>query len=288
VTDAVRPDPAPILLTGLPRGGTTLTVQLLGALADVVALDEPLAIREVFARRDGAAIRSHIADFAAATLDEVRAHGTARSKQLDGRVVDNHANATDPETGLSYFSGGLGRIRVENLTGGPLQLVLKHPFQFTACLDLLVPHFPVWAMLRNPLSVLASWNRVRFPIRQAQNPSAAVLAPELAARLEAEPDRIARQIRYLDWFFGQYLTHLPPDRLLRYEDMIASGGASLAPVLPAAAGLDRDLQSRNANTAYDRALIGQIGARLLGSDLRLWQVYSRDSVAGLLQRMGAG
>lgn len=273
----------PILVTGLPRAGTTLVCRLLGSLPDVIALDEPLDIHRVFAQRDADHICGEIVDFSTQSAAQAQTRGTAMSKQVDGRVVDNHADTIDPDTGLSSFSGALGEIRLENLTGAPVSVVLKHPFQFTACLDLLSPRFKIAAMIRNPLSVLASWNRVNFPIRKAQNPSAAVLAPDLANRLAAYPDMLDRQIQYLNWYFEQYLRHMPADLILRYEDMVAHGGATLQALIPAAKDLGEDLQSHNANAAYDPEIVAQLGARLLDLDLAFWQFYSRDSVAEIVQ-----
>jgi hypothetical protein len=73
---------------------------------------------------------------------------------------------------------------------------------FTALLEGLTHCFPTYALVRNPLSVLASWNSVALPVRQGRLPMAERLDPSLRRMLRRRSDRFERQICLLGWFFG--------------------------------------------------------------------------------------
>ena len=62
-----------------------------------------------------------------------------------------------------------GRLVVDKeLTVGSL-LILKRPALFIALLPVLAQRFPCYAIVRNPLSVLASWNNVDHRVRKGHS-----------------------------------------------------------------------------------------------------------------------
>ena len=118
-------------------------------------------------------------------------------------------------------------------------------------------------MIRNPLSVLLSWQSITAPVRKGQLPFAEAYDSALADRLRNEGDRIERQIIILDWYFQQYASLLQPRQIITYESIIESKGAVLAVVDPQACGLNEELSSRNRNHLYDQSLIQPLAERLL-------------------------
>jgi len=159
---------------------------------------------------------------------------------------------------------------------------VKHPAPFTALLNELVEHFPVYAIVRNPLAVLASWNSVSLPVNKGHVPVAEWFDPLLRRTLSRIPDRWARQLALLDWFFETYRRVLPETAILRYEDIVASGGRALSVIVPAAAELNVPLPNRNASPLYDVSLMCALGERLLKTDGAYWDFYSRESVERLI------
>jgi len=77
---------------------------------------------------------------------------------------------------------------------------------------------------------------------------------------------------------------LPEDHIIRYEDLVASGGRALAAVVPAAAALDEPLSGRSASELYDREDVAKIGKRLLTCDGAYWRFFSRKSGKELLTK----
>ena len=76
-------------------------------------------------------------------------------------------------------------IAVEPPASPDFTLVIKHPVAFTALLPILIERFEVFAIVRNPLAVLASWESAPFLQREGRLGLRPVIAPEIAARLEA-------------------------------------------------------------------------------------------------------
>lgn len=74
------------------------------------------------------------------------------------------------------------------------------------------------------------------------------------------------------------------ERIVRYEDVIASGGAALAPVAPGAQDLAVDLENRNRNPVYDDGFLRDGAERLLASSGSFWTIYERSEVEDLLRQ----
>jgi hypothetical protein len=165
-------------------------------------------------------------------------------------------------------------------------LVIKHPVAFTALLPILLERFAVFAIVRNPLAVLASWESVPFAQHEGRLGLNPIIAPELAARLEAIDDRLERQLALLEWFFTSYASTLPRERVIRYEDIVATGGAALAPVAPGAGGLKATLQSRNTAAIYDRAHMHDAGRLLLERKGAHWLFYTPEEVREVMAVAG--
>jgi len=264
----------PVLLTGLPRGGTTLACELLNRLPDVRALDEPMdpnrliraATREDGRTLDAAIINDGIARFAAEQRHSILERGVALTLHVDGRVRGARVSDERGAEGLRTPIGVRSEITVDVPAAPDFTLVIKHPVAFTALLPMLTERFDVFAIVRNPLAVLGSWESVPFVQREGRLGLRPQIAPQIAARLEEIEDRVERQLTLLDWFFQSYASGLPRERVIRYEDIVATGGAALQPISPSAGGLRLTLHSRNGAGVYDRAHMRDAARRLLERD----------------------
>ena len=278
------------LLTGISRGGTTLACQLLNRLPDVRALDEPMdpnqlvreATRDDGRSLDAARILTGIEQFAEEQRRSILQRGVALSLNIEGGVLGARVSDTRDERGLRVPMGRRGEIPVDPPASPDFKLVIKHPVAFTALLPILRERFEVFAVVRNPLAVLASWESVPFAQREGRLGLRPQIAPEIAARLQETEDRLERQLMLLDWFFASYASTLPRERVLRYEDIVASGGAALAPLAAGAAGLRVGLESRNTALVYDRAHMRQLGSMLLDTDGARWLTYYTPAEVGAL------
>ena len=154
-----------------------------------------------------------------------------------------------------------GRIRVDGAIAADFTLAIKHNAAFTALLPELAERFETCAVVRNPLAVLASWHSVDLPVSRGRLPAGEHFDPGLARRLDAEPDCISRQLLLLDWLFSRYERCLPRERVLAYEDVVASDGQALA----AAFNVELEpqaLSGRNASPLYSIEACERLASRL--------------------------
>jgi hypothetical protein len=240
-------------------------------------------ISRFFGKRDPADVCRVVEKFCAKTRASLLERGAAPSKQVGGKVPDNPVAAERDAQGERKRITSKGEISVEKGLAPDFTLIVKHPGLFTALLAELAPRFPVHAVVRNPLSILSSWNSIPFHIRDGRVPATERLDPALKDALDAIPDATARQLHVLDWYFSRYARLLEPSRILRYEDLIASRGKSLAAVVPAASALDEDLKSRNKNELYDPATMSRLAERLLADHGAWRRFYAPADVEALLR-----
>ena len=263
-----------VVLTGLPRSGTTLVCHLLNQLPDTIALAEPMRV----AALTGDNVAAAVDDYAAEQRRSLLTRCAAVSKHVEGRSTDNFLGAEQDEQGLRKSADTRSEIRFDKPLKPDFMLVIKHPVAFTALLKQLSANFSCYAVIRNPLSVLASWNSARMTFRDGRAPAAERCDSALTAKLDSIDDRFERQFALLGWFFEQYLRYLPHDRIIRYEQVIETGGGNLASMTPRAAGLNAALDNRNSSSLYDWETLGHVCERLLASEGPHWNFYSRDDV----------
>jgi hypothetical protein len=282
------------LLTGISRGGTTLACELLNRLPDVRALDEPMDPNRLIraAARDGGrsldpmSIRAGIERFADEQRRSILTRGMALTLHVDGRVLGARVSDERDVDGLRMQMATRGEIPLGPPVSADFTLVIKHPVAFTALLPILTRSFAVFAIVRNPLAVLASWESVPFLQREGRLGLLPALAPETASWLDAIEDRLERQLALLGWFFESYASALARERVIRYEDVVASGGAALSPIASGARALKLELVSRNAAAVYDRAHMRDVGRRLLERDGAHWLFYTPEEVVEVMTAAG--
>ncbi|HEX8207648.1 MAG TPA: hypothetical protein VF587_16410 [Solirubrobacteraceae bacterium] len=257
-----------VLLTGPPRSGTTLACELLNLVPETVALDEPMR---------PAALRGDLVTCVERFFEETRAtiaeRGVAPSKHVGGRVTGARISEPAADEGRHSLSSR-GEIEVGRRTGD-FTLILKHPALFTGGLPDLVRRFRVFAMVRHPLAVLGSWQSVAMPVGKGRLPGAEKRAPELKRALDAIEDVVDRHVYLLRWCFERYLSVLPRDAIVRYEDVVASGGGALRAIVPGAARLAEPLASRNVAARYGEETIDDLRGRIADPGEPWWRLYDR-------------
>jgi len=272
-----------VLVTGTPRSGTTLTCHLLNKLPDTVALHEPMKVKKFAELDNHEEICQSIKRFCVEQRKSIHERKLAISKNVEGAVPDNHYGAGRSDAGLRQSLASKGEIVIDKKLSQDFVLVVKHISAFTALLEELVKHFPVYAVVRNPLATLTSWNTVDFNLQRGHVPAAERLDSNLKAKLATIDDKLDRQIYLLGWFHAQFRSYLPEQSIIRYESVIESGGRALSSVRPEAKKLSEPLESQNQSNLYDYQRMLWIGDRLLKSEGAYWESYTKESVECLLQ-----
>ena len=274
-----------VILTGLPRSGSTLTCHLLNRCVNTVALHEPIPMADLAREFSGAALVDQVGRFYEDTRRSLLETRRAVSKRVDGKVPDNtFGEARGGSENLRRSLASHGEVSFEGKELSPdFLLAIKHNAGFAAMLEPLTERFVCYGIVRHPLAVLASWNSVNLAVQQGHVPVGERIDAGLRAALESIDDRTERQFYIVEWFFERFLRLLPRASILRYEDVVTSGGRALAVVAPAAKDLGEPLASKNKNSAYDGTSMAELGRKLLGRKGAFWEFYTRESVEEMIR-----
>lgn len=272
-----QPLPGNIILTGVPRSGTTMACRLLSGCADVVALNEPMYPDQFLSPEDAL---DEVADSFTRFRNSLLHSGTALARTAGGEITDN---AYSESKGDRTRVVERGTVHFDKPLSPVFRLIMKHCAEFSLLLPELAERFPVFALIRNPLATLGSWASVHIPVSRGKVAKSARLDPALHADLEALPGLLEKQIHILDWYFRKYLT-LDPQRVIRYEDIVHTGGEALS-IISGTPCFDPALRSRNRNTLYDPRFLQTAGNALLERDGAFWSFYRRDEVRNLLDNL---
>ena len=115
--------------------------------------------------------------------------------------------------------------------------------------------------------------------------------PELRRTLDGEPETLRRQVVVLNWFFARYRAarqrgRLPPENVIRYEDLVESGGQTLFRLLGhAGAPPVEGLKSRNDSALYDKALAGTLLEALLEAGGSWTHFYSPEDCERVAEKV---
>ena len=214
-----------ILLTGLPRSGTTLACACLNDMPDCVALAEPMSFPPT---GDVDKAVEAVLSFAATTRQRALAEGRAVTMTAGGDAVPEQWFDKPVRNGGLRPTRGVHRdIALAKPLSPDFKLFIKHPMFFTAIAHRLRERFPLYAIVRDPLEVLASWQTVDIPVNRGRGPVAEAFCPALGRALDALPSPRARQLHLLAWMFDIYAA-LPADTIIRYEDLIGEPARVLA------------------------------------------------------------
>ncbi len=265
--------PQDIVITGVPRSGTTLCCYLLSQLPNVIALNESIRVGRF--RTEELALQG-TASFYARTRHTLLEKGWAFAKATKEGLTDNNFAMTGNRERVVAKQ----RVQIDKPLDANFTLAVKHNAFFTILLAQLREIYPTYAIIRNPFSVLGSWNSVDIPATRGEVRAAEWLAPQLAADLEKIPDQFDKQIHILDWYFGKYL-QLPKENVLKYEEMIQTNGHSLKAIVPSAVQLERSLENKNKSKLYDMELMKKLADKLLNMDHACWAFYDKTEVEKL-------
>jgi len=274
-----------IILTGIPRSGTTLVCFLLNKLDNVLALDEPISVNDILKQKKDEEKVKIINQYYSRTRELIRTKGIAISKNINGKIFSNKFRERRFK-GLRIMLSKRDMIIINNRLSNEGMLIIKHSALFTALLAEIKNVLLTYAIVRNPLSVLASWNSVRFPLQKGQSPVAEGLDRKLKLNLKKINDISEKQIFILNWFFRKYHSNLNAGRIIKYEEIISSGGKVLEVIDQRAVQLNESLENKNWNKIYDYKLMKKLGERLLKEDNAYWlQYYSTKDITDILEKL---
>lgn len=235
-----------ILLTGIPRSGTSMLCVMLNEVPGVLALNEGLRLGE---QQTGNEVRAYLEKVYEEIREQVLHDGTAPARNHAGVQVTNHFERKSGPRSLLLEKSD---IRITKPLQPDFMLGVKHNATFTLVLEALLDlGWPVFAVIRNPLAVLGSWNSLDIPVSRGKVRRMDTLAPDLAKMVNEEPDLLQKQILMLDHYYRQYHAFVPPENILKYEDICKRPAEELRKIVG-----DRDVsavlptENLNASSIY--------------------------------------
>jgi len=274
-----------ILLTGIPRSGTTLTCNLLNKHENTLALLEPIQqFPDPINGKSKASIE--VAKLAFQYRQNCLLHSKVTSMHKEGHIPTNTLEH-NPTKALREKAVSHGIIKLSQEYSREFTLVIKQNAFFTSIIEELTLLLPCYGIIRNPLSVLTSWETVNIPINRGHIPEGEQFDSKLKNKLKSTKDNLDRQIIILNWFFSNFHKHIPTHNLIKYEDIISSNGNILSKIsYNGKIKKDKEvLTNMNTNKLYKAVNIKKIYDKLINSEGLFWKYYSKADIDELYQKM---
>lgn len=225
-TDSARD----LLLTGIPRSGTSYLCKLLDGFGNVAVINEPEALFEGLARSPE--------PWAIPLL-----HADLRARIRAGQPVANKLDASGALAEDTACDATTTEWR-PTVGGNDFILATKNTLAYLARLDgirRVMPGARVVALVRHPLDTLASWKAGFAHLASGNSialPIGGLADPFLPARLRCGLEQVAAlgagAVRRAAWWrllADEILLHRNEIEVVHYEDLVANPEGTLASVL---------------------------------------------------------
>jgi hypothetical protein len=230
-----------LIITGIPRSGTSLATAIIDRAPDAFCLSEPVHhLALMRAACDATDFVTRLGqEFSAVRNTILRGGAVLDWRHADGSAVTNHF--ADAELGRRREPmGSWGGISRPGLSRN-FTLGVKHNALYTAALPEIVRRgrFRVVAIVRDPVAVLMSWRTLDVPVSAGRLPAAERFWPEMAILTRSDMDLVEKQIRIVDLFCCRFAECADALAIVPYEmfvaapeRLLASAGVRSAPSYP--------------------------------------------------------
>jgi hypothetical protein len=217
-----------IILTGIPRSGTSYLCNLLHRFDNCVVLNEP---SEIFPILKSEAIPRGMPEYYAKIREDVKEGRKIPNKLKDGKIVEDTVNWDKQSEYVPQVKNGDFALGTKN--------TIAYLSRFAA-LRAIMPEATFVVSVRNPFQTLASWKR-SFPHLKNANVSALPVGSvndaflpadqrsELA-RISSVTEPAIRRAEFWNYLGGLILENLSHLVLIRYEELVANPLECISPI----------------------------------------------------------
>lgn len=249
-----------ILVTGIPRSGTTLFCNLLSTTEECIVLPEPIWIRE---------LRKRAKDCPLSFLSQLNNKiNQVRINISEGKKIELLIDKRNKKVPQNFFIRKEGHktsnIKENTFVSMPENFFNKPMFIksntfFTAILNDLISseQYEIVAIIRNPVAVIKSWRSLNIPVSKGQLKIAEIYDDKVK-EIGLTKDLLEKQVKNLDWFYYQYFTHKDNITIIRYEDLVSSASEVLSKVMKKKASVSNSLNSMNNSSHYNHSETAKI------------------------------
>lgn len=274
-----KPSGRNVILTGIPRSGTTLSCKILLGVENQIALNEPIAAN--YFKNALAPVK--VVENAFNTYRKQLIKKQAVPARTKAGVITDNAYSIDGQIRKRVLERTL--VNFDKNLNKDFTLILKHCAEFTLILDLLNKKFECYAIVRNPLSVLASWHSVDVPVSKGRVSKSEILNPNFHSQLEKIKILEDKQLFILNWYFNQF-KQLPPQNIIKYEDIITTQGRALSVISGKETFSADELSDQNTNLLYDKKAMASYLKLLLNfNDGEFLDFYSKEEIKNFANQL---
>ncbi|MDQ0200819.1 sulfotransferase domain-containing protein [Neobacillus ginsengisoli] len=211
-----------VIVTGIPRGGTTLTTALFDHLENAICLSEPPWQSIWFKNKKNAQkvtelivndykkIRKNILDHI--PVKDFRNKNGSPITNYFNEEINEGARKNVRKKGEFVF-----KVKDENFLLG-----MKHNAHYTSILPQLIETdaFSIIAIVRHPIPTILSWKSLNIPVSQGRLPYGETFWKELRDITCSKDKSLLTLVKIYDLFCQRYLTLNHDIHLLKYEEII--------------------------------------------------------------------
>jgi hypothetical protein len=209
-----------ILLTGIPRSGTSLLTSMLSSNVCLCFSEPPWLKNLKEQSENGVQLSDNLALQIASLRSRIKNKQPIEIvfKKNSSDLPDNYFKRNHQKTNKNQREIRaviLPRSSATNL------FIIKANALFTANLDgLLNGNWPIIAIIRDPVSVIMSWRSVKIASSKGRLPNLEKYSSDLVD-IGKEKSLLKRQVLLIDWYFKQFSKNSKVC-LIKYEDLVES------------------------------------------------------------------
>ncbi len=242
-----------ILITGIPRSGTSLFSSLVAENQRSVVFSEPSwlgKIRET--SRNGNEFTKHLIAYISQLRNDI-----IEKKPLKLKI--NKENKKPPTN--YYIRDNKGKITSHK---NEMEVIFEkkysnYPFyiksnaQFTSCLSELIKskEFKIYCVIRNPVSCIMSWRSLQIPVSHGNMKIAEKYSKSYRMSVLSEKKLILKQIKIIEWFYETYYKNSKDIEIIFYEDLISNTKKTLEKAIGSIPLNIPKLESKNKSSDYN-------------------------------------
>lgn len=249
-----------IIVTGIPRSGTTLVCALLNGLENTICLREPDAhvqwLRQVPSAKKYAAMIQD--DFHCIREGIESGKPVFDRSTKNGEPLTNYFPQRETVNERRSVSFEMRAVDTAHLAKG-FTLATKHNVEYTSVLPTLIEsqQFSFLCPIRNPISTILSWNTLQTPVSTGTIPMAQYFWPEVNQALKNIDATLHRQVVVYDMFCKRFYELSDHINIIYYEDLLKDTGV-LSGIVGRKVKTQIEMKSRNKSKQYNWKLAQEI------------------------------
>ncbi|WP_409305792.1 class I SAM-dependent methyltransferase [Peribacillus sp. SCS-155] len=265
-----------LIVTGIPRSGTTLTTALIDSLENTICLSEPPWQGQIFKKTENISklVKRLKKDFIKTRENIINKKPIEDRRSESGNAVTNYIQYTDDGKAVKNKHSNKFILEAKD---HDFLLGMKQNAQYSSILPALAEDdfFSIIAVVRHPIPTILSWQKVNFPISKGRLPGAELFWPEIKSISKSEEPLLIKQVRIFDLFCERYLSLGDRICLIKYEQLLDSP-AILEMITKKQYNAIIDLTNQNKNRHYDFQMVNQLKDHLKLYAPNALKLYSLD------------